>query len=303
MMRMAVVLAAVWLGLADAAVAQDRVTLGWGRLFSNDTIADGKDRWRTGAYSVSRVRGYRWDGALPQQFGEILELRARAEIVAPADLVTPLAVDRRYAALLSFGLHTHFDWRGIEVSLGSDLVFAGPQTGISGFQSFVHNVIGLPKPTVIDDQLGNAVYPTLVAEFGRKMTFGDAISLRPFIEAEAGVETFVRVGGDLVIGTLGRDDLMLRDPGTGQRYRVVEGGRNSGTSIVLGADVARVFDSVLLPSTGAATPSDQRTRLRAGVHWQGEKASVFYGVSYLGREFVQQPTGQVVGALNLNLKF
>jgi hypothetical protein len=39
------------------------------------------------------------------------------------------------------------------------------------------------------------------------------------------------------------------------------------------------------------------------VHWQGKKASAFYGLSYLGREFEEQPQGQVVGALNLNLKF
>jgi Uncharacterized protein conserved in bacteria (DUF2219) len=289
--------------LASPMQAEDRVTLGWGRLFANDALGDAEDRWRTGAYTVSRVRGYRWSGDLPTQMGDILEFRARGETIAPIDLVTPAPQDRRYAAMLSFGLHTHFDWMGNEVSLGGDLVFTGPQTGISGFQNFVHEILDLPKPQVTDDQIGNAVYPTLVAELGRSMALGDAATLRPYLEVQAGIETLVRVGGDLVVGRLGRDDLMLRDPGTGQRYRAVEGGREPSVSFVLGGDYARVFDSNLLPSGETATLSANRSRLRAGMHWQGKKASAFYGVSYLGREFEQQPHGQLVGALNLNLKF
>jgi hypothetical protein len=289
--------------LAGPALAEDRVTLGWGRLFTNDAIGDADDRWRTGAYTVSRVRGYSWSGDLPKQMGDILEFRARAETIAPANLSKPDKGDRRYAALLSFGMHSHHDWRGNEVSLGADLVFSGPQTGISAFQDFIHELLDMPKPQVAGNQVGNAVYPTLVAELGRSVALGDNATFRAFVEAQAGLETFVRVGGDLVIGRLGQDDLMLRDPGTGQRYRAVEGTRDQAFSLVVGGDVAQVFDSNLLPSGEAATLAQNRSRLRAGVHWQGKKASAFYGLSYLGREFEEQPQGQVVGALNLNLKF
>lgn len=296
---------AIMLALAAAmpAQAEDRVTLGWGRMFSNDALGDQKDRWRTGGYQVSRIRGYSWDGALPTTPGEILEFRAVAQIVAPEDLVSPPPLDRRYAATLSLGLHTQFDWRGNDVSIGSDLVFVGPQTGISNFQKWIHNMVGLQKPTVIDNQIGNGIYPTLEAELGHKFALGDRAEIRPFVQAQAGVESFVRVGGDLVIGTLGRDDLMVRDGVTGQRYRAVEGTRDQGVSFVLGGDIARVFDSALLPDNGVATLSEDRSRLRAGMHWQGEKASVFYGISYLSKEFDQQPEGQLVGGLNLNLKF
>ncbi len=296
---------AIMLALAAAmpAQAEDRVTLGWGRMFSNDALGDQKDRWRTGGYQVSRIRGYSWDGALPTTPGEILEFRAVAQIVAPEDLVSPPPLDRRYAATLSLGLHTQFDWRGNDVSIGSDLVFVGPQTGISNFQKWIHNMVGLEKPTVIDNQIGNGIYPTLEAELGHKFALGDRAEIRPFVQAQAGVESFVRVGGDLVIGTLGRDDLMVRDGVTGQRYRAVEGTRDQGVSFVLGGDIARVFDSALLPDNGVATLSEDRSRLRAGMHWQGEKASVFYGISYLSKEFDQQPEGQLVGGLNLNLKF
>lgn len=289
--------------LTAPAVADERVTLGWGRLFTNDALGDGRDRWRTGAYTASRVRGYSWSGDKTARMGDILEFRARGETIAPVNLASPAADDRRYAAMLSFGMHTHFDWKGNEVNLGGDLVFVGPQTGISRFQSFIHNLLNLPKPQVATNELGNAVYPTLVAELGRTIALGDNARIRPFVEAQAGLETFVRVGGDLVIGKLGQDDLMLRDPGTGQRYRAVEGTRDQSLSVVIGGDYAQIFDSNLMPGGETATLSEGRSRLRAGVHWQGKKASAFYGLSYLGPEFDEQSEGQVVGALNLNLQF
>lgn len=296
-------LVAVTMAAAVPAQAEDRVTLGWGRMFTNDALGDQKDRWRTGGYQVSRIRGYSWDGSLPTTPGELLEFRASAQIIAPRDLVSPPPTDRRYAAQLSLGMYTQFDWHGNDVSVGGDLVFVGPQTGISNFQKWIHNMVGLDEPTVIGDQIGNGIYPTVEAEMGRKFALGDRAELRPFVEAQAGIETFVRVGGDLVIGTLGRDDLMVRDGVTGARYRAVEGSRDLGMSFIVGGDIARVFDSVLLPSDGVATLTEDRSRLRAGMHWQGEKASMFYGVTYLSKEFDQQPEGQLVGGLNLNLKF
>ncbi len=58
--------------------AQERVTLGFARLFNNDALGDTRDRWRSGGYSVSRFRGERWGGSLPTEFGAILEQRLRA---------------------------------------------------------------------------------------------------------------------------------------------------------------------------------------------------------------------------------
>lgn len=291
--------------LVQPARAEERVTLGWGRMFSNDQIGDGEDRWRSGSYTVSRVRGPGWQGALPQRFGEILEFRGHSSIIAPENLIRPGARDRRYAGILSFGLHSHFDWKGAEVALGGDLVFTGPQTGVGGFQDWVHHRLGISGPSqrVLDDQIGNAVYPTLVGEMGRSFALGELGEARPFIEVRAGVESLVRVGGDITLGRFGRDDLMLRDVTTGQRYRAVEGDRDQGFSLTLGGDVAHVFDSALLPAGGAVTMSEDRVRLRAGLHWQGKKAAAFTGLSYLSPEFDEQGEGQTLGALSLNLRF
>jgi Uncharacterized protein conserved in bacteria (DUF2219) len=301
--KLALIAIGVMAASSGLAVAEERVTLGWGRLFTNDALGDGKDRWQTGSYQVSRIRGFSWGGALPSQPGDIWEFRATSQIAAPADLVSPEVDDRRYAALLAFGLHTQWGWQGNELGLGAGVSLAGPQNGISNFQEWIHRMLGLPQPLVVEQQIGNSIFPVLEAEVGRRIAVTEAISLRPFAQAEIGPENLLRLGGDLAIGAFGRDDLMVRDGVTGQRYRAVEGTRDQGLSLVLGGDYARVFDSRLLPSDVAATATDYRSRLRAGVQWQGEKASGFYGLTYLGKEFAQQSEGQLLGSLSINLKF
>jgi len=283
--------------------AQDRVTLGWGRLFSNDALGDGQDRWRTGAYALSLVRGTNWSGSLPQTAGEILEFRLRADTIAPANLTNPAADDRRYAGVLSLSVHTQLALAGFEADLGGGLDLVGPQTGIGRFQSWAHGLMGQGDINALDDQIDNAAFLALSAEVGRRIALGNQAELRPFIAAETGIETLVRAGGDLVIGDFGRDDLMLRDNATGQRYRGVQGTRIEGVSLTLGGDIARVLDSHLLPDDGAAQMEDTRSRLRAGVQWQGANASAFYGVTYLSPEFAGQEDGQVLGSLALNLRF
>ncbi|MEO6298356.1 MAG: lipid A-modifier LpxR family protein [Paracoccaceae bacterium] len=288
--------------LPESACAEPQQTLGWGHFADNDAMGDFHDRWHSGSYTVSVIRGQHWDGLLPTKFGEILEFRFSGGTITPANLEEPAKGDRRYVAPLSLGVHTHLNWQGFETSLGADLVFTGPQTGIGRFQSWLHNVLGVAEPD-LSNQIGNAVYPTLQAELGRTFVVSDNITMRPFVSAQAGVETYVRAGGDLVIGSFGRGSLMLRDDVTGQRYRAVDGIHIPAMSFTLGGDVARVFGSAYLSSSGPTAASDTRTRIRAGVQWQGEKASVFYGITYLSPEFDSQPQGQIVGSLNVNLRF
>lgn len=284
--------------------AQDRVTLGWGRTFVNDQLGDFQDRWRTSSYTLSLVRGPAWQGSLPQTFGEILEFRGRAEIISPADLTQAPPGDRRYAAILSLGLHTHFDLNGLETSLGVDLAMTGPQTGLSNLQSDFHRLVGLPQPLVAEDQLPNGFYPTLVAEMGSTYPFGANGTIRPFVEAQVGIETFVRAGFDMWFGRFGDGALMLREQVTGQRYRaVMPKSRTPGFTFTLGGDAAHVFESRLLPDGGDARLNAKRVRLRAGLAWQNERSSVFFGVTWLGEEFESQPEGQLVGMLNLRIRF
>lgn len=299
----ATALAAVYLAAVAPAMAQDRTTLGQGRLFSNDVIGDGQDRWRTGSYVVSQIRGPWWNGVRPEGFGTILEYRFRADLIAPDNLVAPASGDRRYAGALSFGVHTHFARGATEMSVGLDLVATGPATRLSDLQTAVHDLAGITPPSdaTLDNQIGNGLHPTLTAEAGWPIALGGA-SFRPFIEAQAGAETLVRVGGDLMIGGYGTDALLVRDGVTGQLYPATRGAE-SGLSLVIGGDVAHVADSIYIPSDGAITLSDSRTRLRAGVQWQGDRARVFYGLTWLDREFEEQPEGQVLGSIRIGLSF
>ena len=291
------------LGLVSGPVqAADRPILGWGRLFTNDFIGDGEDRWRSGSYTVSQVRGQSWDGTLPG-FGEILEFRLRSEIIASANLSDPQPDDRRYAGVLGFGVQTHFALARAEASLGAELVVTGDKSGVGRFHSWAHGVIGAPKPGGLDDQISNGIHPALAAELGKTYHFSNNAALRPFVEARAGDETLVRVGADLSFGGFTSGSLMLRDGVTGQRYRAVRGDGAPGMSFLLGGDIAYVAASIYLRSSGVPMLSDSRTRLRAGVHWQAERYELFYGMTYLSKEFETQPEGQVLGSLSVRVKF
>lgn len=287
-------------GVSVSAKAGDIAPLGWGHMFTNDFIGDGKDRWRTGAYTFSLVYGRDWDGRAPARFGDILEFRARAEIIAPDNLTRLEPDDRRYAGTLTFGVHSHFSVGIADARIGADLAITGPQTGLDDFQDSAHDILGLSNPGVFSTQIGNGFYPTLSGEIGRSVALTENIRLRPFAEAEAGIETFVRVGGDLVIGQFGRDALMLRDTTTGQRYSGITLGRPEGISLVLGGDITQMGGSEYLSN---AEMKDTRKRLRGGVHWRGSWGEVFYGATWLSEEFVGQPDDQIVGSLRIDLRF
>lgn len=295
-------LALLLIGTADVS-AQERITIGWGRLLTNDAIGDGEDRWRTGSYTLSRVRGPNWRGTLPSAPGSVLEFRFRVETIAPADLLVANPNDRRYVGALSLGLHTHFDFRGIETSLGADAVIVGPQTGVSSLHGDLHDLLGLPDPTVFGAQIADHVFPTVTLEAGRGFSFGPALSLRPFVEAQAGAETLLRFGGDLTLGHFATGALLLRDPSSGQRYRAAAGDRTPGTSLMVGGDVAHVFASEYFLESDPVTLSQTRSRVRAGLHWQGGQSEVFYGLTWLGKEFEEQADDQIVGSINLRLRF
>lgn len=288
--------------LPNPGEAIERTTLGWGRLFNNDFLGEGRDRWRTGSYWVSLVRGPVWNGKLPDQIGAIIEYRFRAETITPANLTGPDPGDRRYVGALSFGGHSHFQWNKMEVRAGADLVFTGPQTGVGQFQRSLHQLFGAPVPAILDDQIPNGIHPTALVEFGQSVVLSHNLQLRPFIEMQAGVETFVRIGADLHFGKAGQADLFSRDVVTGHRVPITQTGP-LGLSIAVGGDVAHVEHSAYLPAYGGYDVSAPRWRARAGLMWQWTDAQVFYGLTYLGKEFGAQNEGQLVGSLMGKVSF
>jgi len=304
-MRHLLLVAVLFISSVTGATA-GRVWLGHARLFTNDVIGDGHDRWRTGAYVVSRIRGTGWSGRLPSRLGQLIEYRVRSEIIAPANLQNPvLGTDRPYVGALSIGAISHMRAGGNDLALGLDMVFTGPQTGLGHFQSVLHQAVGMGSVKVLGSQIGNAVYPTLGMELARNVEIPSRrrISVRPFLEAQAGVETFLRVGGDITIGRLGKGDFLVRDVTTGQRVTAIKSGDAPGVSFVLGGDVAYVWSSHYLPVSSGYTLQRPRVRLRAGIYHEASAGSIFYGLTWLGKEFVNQPTSQIVGSLTVRLKF
>lgn len=289
----------------SVAQAGEKFTIGTARILTNDYLGDGKDRWRSGSYAISKMRASEeWDGAFPDEIGAMLEWRFRMDILAPSNIVRRGDNDRRYAGTLTFGLHTYFNRNSVDYSLGLDLVAVGPSTGVGSFQRTAHRVLGAPKPgdEVLATQMSDDIMPTLSGSASQQIRFSGSNSLRPFAEFRIGDETFARIGADFHFGNVGQNDLWLRDIGTGQAFRATFE-RVNGVSFLVGGDVAFVESSKYLPPEDGVTLNKGRVRARAGMHWQGEQHSIFYGLTYLGKEFDEQSEGQFVGSVALRRRF
>ena len=282
-----------------------RYRLGTARVFTNDLIDGRQDRWRTGSVTTSRAYGFGWDGAAPSRFGELLELRIQGQIITPEDLGKFDPDDRPWAGALSFGLHSHSTFHGAEIAVGADIVVIGPQTHLDDFQEWLHELISAPTPSedVLANQIEDTIRPTFVAEIGKQYQLGVTSVLRPFAEFRAGDETLGRIGADFTYGLAGRGELLARENVTGQRYRVVRSDHPTGLSFSFGGDVAYVSDSVFLPESRGYELTDTRNRLRAGLSWESDGATIFTGVTYLDREFEGQREGQYTGTFRVRLSF
>lgn len=285
-------------------VAGEWGRIGYGRLINNDVLGDFQDRGQTGSYTSSRVFARNWSGKMPTRMGNLLEFRTSADIKAPANLVNPAAGDRPYAGSMTLGLHTHYQQSGFQIAFGGELVATGPQTGLDVLQTALHDGLGVAPPSAAtrNGQIANGFYPGVVVEMGRPFQLSERTRMRPFVEGRYGVETLVRAGVDVVIGRLTDGDLLVRDGVSGQRYRAVLGER-TGYSLVMGVDTALVSESAYLPASSGLSLSDRRDRARLGVHWEGNSARGFFGVTYLGKEFKTQNYEQVIGSVRIAFKF
>ncbi len=292
-------------GSLSPVVADDWVTLGHGRLFTNDKFGDDDDRWRTGSLQFSVLRGREGTIARPANFGEMVEYRFGNALITSSNLTNPGPEDRRYAGLFSLGMHSHFTDGALEFSLGGDLYITGPQTGLGQFHVGVHEALGMVPPSAIAlaNQIGDGFYPTALVEIARPYQFSGKLALRPYLETQAGIESYARIGVDMLIGSKWQQGVFLRDITTGILYQATSGTPAPGFSMLIGGDMAHVFGSALLPAADGYQLTGSRNRLRVGVNYQGEKASLFYGLTWLGREFEAQPEGQVVGSLRIGISF
>ncbi len=298
-------IAALLWALASPLMADDRrVALGWGQLFSNDMLGDGRDRWRTASLTLSYLRGRPRGDKLPTKLGDVLEYRLRAEIISPANLSLPDPFDRPWAGTIAAGLHSYAATGPVEYRLGLDLVSVGPSTGLDDLQFDLHKRMkaSLPSLETIEKQIDNTTRLMASGEIAHRFQPRPKLSFRPFAEAQLGVETLARIGGDLVIGDVGHNDLGVRDVVTGQRFPGID--RSPvGTSLVLGADVAYIGDSLYFPSYGPEA-RDTRRRFRASLKVKlSDRIGMHLGSTWLSEEFVGQSGEQQIGSVGFSFVF
>ena len=270
---------------------------------TNDIIGDGKDRWRTATVDISYLYGPPNMVDLPPHFGQFIEWRARLEMINPERVALPYPPnDRPYVGVLSFGMASHKRQRNSEQSLGFDLEFIGPSTGVSDLQNWVHTNQNPINPQVILDQLPDAIYPTLSYEFAKHFSNGFA-ALRPFADVQIGAETFARAGFDLTLARAPEQGFRVRNRLTGHRVPALNPSGGRQLSFGLGADIAYVLSSAYLPASHGVTLNPVRTRLRVGVSYQSQKMDLFYGVSWHSPEFSAQYEGQIIGTVSLGVRF
>ncbi len=286
---------------AVSAEAEERKTLGWSLAISNDSMGDWHDRWQSSSIQNGILRGQDWTGSAPSGFGQLMEYRFRTDILTPASLSSPVASDRRHAGVLAFGVHTYAARSGYDLRVGGDLVVVGPQTGMLDFQTELHELLGFTIPDLDNFQIPDQMHIDLSGEVSRVWRLGD-VDVRPFGEVQIGSEDLLRVGVDLTLGEWGRGDLMTRANVSGHRvsFGLTE---TKGLSLVAGADIARVFDSIYLPESFGHELTPVRTRVRGGVHYGGKRVDFFYGLTWLGKEFEAQPEGQFAGTAQIRFRF
>lgn len=278
--------------------------LGWANLSTNDGTGDGQDRWQSFSASASFLFGPKGSVRAPYRFGPMIEARLGAQIMTPENTSAPAPGDRPMAGALRVGLYTHAARGGWDLTLGAGAEAVGPATRIVALQDRFHAVFGFDRVAapVIAGQIGNRVRPMANAQAAYRLKLDDHVTLRPFGEVYTGLETFARVGFDLLVGPGYQNGVMARDYVTGQLYNPMKRVNDPGVSVAFGADVARVFSSAYLPAP-AYRLTPLRARLRGGVLIEDRLFGLFYGATYLTPEFGAQTGGQALGSVQLQLKF
>lgn len=269
-------------------------------VFTNDFLGDQKDRWRTMSLSRSEFFGPKWQGQLNTP---ITEFRLRFEMIAPERIWAAAPYDRPFVGLIGIGAFRHQAWGAFRLHYGAEAVIIGPQTGIENLLHGFHDAFDYKDPIGTSYQLDNVVFPMVEAGISRSFSLQPAVQIIPFASLQAGVENFARIGVDLLIGRGTNDIFFAREPVTGHLIGAMRNGPSKGPILSIGADIAAISGSLLLPDWTGTTPEPLRMRLRAGLDTQFLGWDIFYGATWLGPELSGQNKGQIVGSIAMFLRF
>lgn len=271
--------------------------------FTNDFIGDGHDRWRSGSYTT--YWGYEgdWTG------GVGYDLRFRSEIISPwGSSDQAQDDDRPYVGMLGFGAFANERIGLTDLNFGGEFLIVGDQTGLSKLQNGFHKVFGFDGYMPEDDthpHIEDAFTGMISGEVANNYFVGTKGSIRPFVGAQFGYETFMRAGVDFLWGNHSYAERFVRDPVTGfvQPSSTARASAMEGFSLLAGLDYTAVTSSDFLPDTADVEMEPGRIRARIGMQGKIGPASVFYGATHMTKEFTSQVEGQTVGTLSVSFPF
>ncbi len=271
--------------------------------FTNDFLGDGRDRWRSASYTI--FLGFEGEKA----GGIAHEIRARGEIISPWGAKNqPTNDDRPYVGMLGFGVFANDRFKHLEYNIGAEILFTGDQTGAADFQQNFHEATGIPGYLPEDmphDHVDDDVTGMVSVEIARSYSLTDEVSFRPFFGAQAGYETFGRIGFDFITGGYGGAARYVRDPISGfiQPSSPDRALRMGDLSLLVGADYTYVSGSDFFPNWSVAELENARIRVRTGLQARIANASAFFGITYLSKEFTSQVESQTIGVLSFEFPF
>lgn len=286
------IVSVLWAGMSSA----EYIGLSW--QVTEDFIGDRHDRWRTGGAQI----GLLFRPQVQHSPIDMVELRFAGEAATPWNLRRPDPGDRPFAGVLSVSALAYGQRDWAEVDIGIGLALSGPSTGIDDFFERVHLGDNELSDQTREDQVPDRLYPEAEVSVASRMPLGNGAAFRPFGRVQIGVENMATIGAEVIFGPAGADTLRIRDRVTGQLLPDTASTAR-GWSLTLGGDVSKVYDSELLPENHGVEAEGIRTRLRAGAFWRGERVQLFYGATWLGKEFEAQSEGQTLGSIQLSWGF
>ncbi len=298
----AVVIACLF--LADPSAAQDQSLggfEGYASSFSNDFIGDGHDRWRSASY-----QGSLFYGLAGSNVADRLEVRARAEIVSPWTRAKQPGVDRPYVTAMGIGLYGHRQFGGLQTSAGAEVLHVGSDTPLADLQAAAHSSLDLENSFELGGEEQEVAESEVVFGFSTEIAYqlmlGDNAAIRPFVLLSGGAEQVGTVGADFLIGDIASQDIWARDVTTG-RLTSPYADQAEGISFIAGWDTSMVESSYLISDASSAVLLPERSRVRAGVQFNGPMGDIFFGQAWLSEEFEGQVEGQQVGMLSISFIF
>ncbi|MDH3665971.1 MAG: lipid A deacylase LpxR family protein [Paracoccaceae bacterium] len=316
-----------WDWLASSREIQG-ATLVW-----NDGLGDGQDRWKTGGLSQSVILPESSLGSVHwiDDQASALEVTLRALLMTPDNTAAAVADgdDRAFAQYAGAGVFLRtfsqpatapgdFGIQGLLIQtddrVGIELGWQGDPLPLFEIQEAFHGMTGAgggrgnPANSIGGEPLVNLearrTWRLLAEGPGRDVEFA------PFLQTSLGMrENSLRVGGDFFVGSALEGRIWGSDPATGAAFSQASMPRpGTNWTLFAGGDLGYIAsDAFLDGGVTADGPSVERRdlvgRARAGILVEHGRVGLGFSLNWLGREFESQPEGQLVGALQVRVRF